>query len=70
MGSLLLVEDDDGIRLSLELTLEDEGHRGTGVASAARFPRASQPLAVPRADGAILDARLTAADYQGLVVGS
>lgn len=34
MGSLLLVEDDDGIRLSLELALEDEGHRVTGVATA------------------------------------
>ena len=34
MASLLLVEDDDGIRLSLELALEDEGHVVTGVASA------------------------------------
>ena len=34
MSSLLLVEDDDGIRLSLELALEDEGHRVHGVASA------------------------------------
>ena len=34
MASLLLVEDDDGIRLSLELALEDEGHRVAGVATA------------------------------------
>ncbi len=34
MASLLLVEDDDGIRLSLELALEDEGHQVTGVGTA------------------------------------
>lgn len=34
VGTLLLVEDDDGIRLSLELALEDEGHSVTGVATA------------------------------------
>lgn len=34
MVSLLLVEDDDGIRLSLELALQDEGHTVTAVATA------------------------------------
>lgn len=34
MAQLLLVEDDDGIRLALELALEDEGHRVVGVATA------------------------------------
>ena len=34
MASLLLVEDDDGIRLSLELALQDEGHVVTAVPTA------------------------------------
>ncbi len=34
MSSLLVVEDDDGIRLSLTLALEDEGHEVVGVGSA------------------------------------
>ena len=34
VAHLLLVEDDDGIRLSLQLALEDEGHRVTAVPTA------------------------------------
>ena len=34
VADLLLVEDDDGIRLSLQLALEDEGHRVVAVPTA------------------------------------
>lgn len=36
VADLLLIEDDDGIRLSLQLALEDEGHRVVAVPSAER----------------------------------
>ncbi|NQY55057.1 MAG: response regulator transcription factor [Ilumatobacteraceae bacterium] len=48
MESLLLIEDDDGIRLALSMALEDEGYSvaeaGTGTAGLAAFERQTPDL--------------------------
>ncbi len=64
MVQLLLVEDDDGIRLSLELALEDEGHEVVGVstAEAGLARQASDP-----ADTVLVDLTLPGMDGYDLI---
>ena len=64
VAHLLLVEDDDGIRLSLQLALEDEGHRVTAVPTAeAGLAR----LAEEPADAVLVDLTLPGMDGYDLI---
>ena len=61
---LVLVEDDDGIRLSLQLALEDEGHRVTAVPTAeAGLARLAEELA----DAVLVDLTLPGMDGYDLI---
>ena len=59
MTSLLVVEDDDRIRLSLEMALEDEGYAVTGVATAELALRHMKDTPV---DAVLLDLMLPGMD--------
>ncbi len=64
MADLLLVEDDDGIRLSLQLALEDEGHRVVAVPTAETgLSRA----AVESFDAVLVDLTLPGMDGYDLI---
>ena len=64
VAHLLLVEDDDGIRLSLQLALEDEGHRVDAVptAEAGLARHAEEP-----ADTVLVDLTLPGMDGYDLI---
>jgi DNA-binding response OmpR family regulator len=59
MGSVLIVEDDDRIRLSLHLALEDEGYDVTSVPSAEQALQSQQQAA---ADAVLVDLMLPGMD--------
>ena len=64
VAHLLLVEDDDGIRLSLQLALEDEGHRVTAVPTAET---GLSRLADDPADTVLVDLTLPGMDGYDLI---
>ena len=64
VAHLLLVEDDDGIRLSLQLALEDEGHRVTAVPTAET---GLARLADDPADTVLVDLTLPGMDGYDLI---
>ena len=64
VAHLLLVEDDDGIRLSLQLALEDEGHRVTAVPTAES---GLSSLAGDPADTVLVDLTLPGMDGYDLI---